>query len=110
MRDEDFNRLMGSQSNSKHFAIIFLMCILMVCLLFWSIASAEELPHVDEQCAHSFACQDDTIWELVYQGQVIPLGDMTKEECEEVLAGIELQTEPFSELKCRERLVERQDL
>jgi hypothetical protein len=39
MTDDDFNRFIGGEANKKHFAIIFLICILMCCLLVWSIAA-----------------------------------------------------------------------
>lgn len=39
MRDDDYNRLMNREASNKHFAIIFLVCILMVCLLVWSISA-----------------------------------------------------------------------
>jgi hypothetical protein len=67
-------------------------------------------PYVDEQCAYAFACQNKTIWELVYQGQVIsePYHDMTLEECEELRSQIDPQTAPFTEVTCRPRLVERE--
>ena len=115
MHDDDYNRFMRQESNSKHFAIIFLVVILMVCLLFWSVASAQEgvRPYVDEDCAASFACQSDRVtWELIYQGEVIsePNEDFSEEECEMLRAEVEPQTDPFSQLYCRPRLVERQDL
>jgi hypothetical protein len=67
------------------------------------------MPYVDEDCAASFSCISDTVWELVYQDQVIPLGDMTQEQCVAALTDIEPQTRPFSKLICRPRLVERED-
>jgi hypothetical protein len=67
-----------------------------------------QLPYVDPDCAANFGCQNDLVWELMVGGQVIPLGDMTKEECEAALAEIEPQTPPFTTVGCRARLVERE--
>jgi hypothetical protein len=82
---------------------------------FWALIGAARgqeapvLPYVDERCAYSFSCQKDITYELIYQGEVVSgPEDMTREECEQVLADIEPQTEPFTELVCRPRLVERE--
>jgi hypothetical protein len=71
-----------------------------------------EAPYVDEACAEDFACQGDPIFELVYAGVVVPLaaGDMTKEECEQAKEDIIAVTGAMSELRCRPRLVARQNL
>jgi hypothetical protein len=74
----------------------------------------DELPFVDEACAQSFGCQSEMIWELIMipSGDVVSFGDMTKEECEEMKALVEAQTEmeAFTGLKCRARLVEREKI
>ena len=67
-------------------------------------------PFVDEQCAESFACRDTIIYELVYDGNVVSLGDLSEEECESLKADVEAQTEAFSILECRARLVEREKI
>jgi hypothetical protein len=100
MRDEDFNRLLGTQSNSKHFAIIFLICILMCCLLVWSIAARAE-----EDCG--VTCTG-TAWALELNGDVIARG-MTETECEEMAVEIEDQTPPFRSLICREYEIAEQE-
>ena len=67
-------------------------------------------PYIDEQCAETFACRDTIIYELVYEGYVVSLGDLTEEECESLKADVEAQTEAFSSLECRARLVEREKI
>jgi hypothetical protein len=110
MRDDDFNRIMGGHSNSKHFAIIFLICIVMTCLLAWSVAKAgEQNPYVSEECSESFACQDQT-YQLWYWGQVISIEDLTAEECFAQLEQLQSQIEPFGGLECRLAIVERESL
>ena len=51
-----------------------------------------------------------TIWELHYQGHVVSFGDMTQEECEALLEEIEPQTAGFSDLKCVEVEVAREQI
>jgi hypothetical protein len=73
------------------------------------------LPYVDESCAGSFACQDEVVWELVLlpsRTVVSGIEDMTEEECEALkeLAESQAQTEAFTALVCRPRLVERQKI
>lgn len=107
MRDEEYNRIFGAIPKPT-FSLLFLICIAVVCLLFWSIASAEEkMPYVDEQCAFSFACQEH-VYQLWYWGQVISDEDLTAEECQAELEQLKPQIEPFGGLECRQRVVERQ--
>jgi hypothetical protein len=70
-------------------------------------------PYVDEQCAASFSCQDILIFELVLlpsQTVVSGVEDMTEDECEALKELAESQTEAFTALVCRPRLVERQKI
>lgn len=98
MRDDDYNRFMRQESSSKHFAIIFLITILMACLLVWSVASAEDC---------GVACTG-TAWELELNGDVIARG-MTEEECEEMAKEIEDQIPPFRNMICREYEISEQE-
>ena len=76
------------------------------------IAKEEPMPYVDEACAASVACQSYVIYELVLMpdGIVVSVGDMDKKECEAMLEEVNGQTDPFQEVVCRPRLVERQEL
>ena len=51
-----------------------------------------------------------TIWQLTYQGNVINLGDMTEQECNDILAEIDPQTPAFADLECVEVPVVRRDI
>lgn len=76
------------------------------------VAKEEPMPYVDEACAASVSCQSYVIYELVLMpdGIVVSIGDMDKEECEAMLEEVNGQTDPFQEVVCRPRLVERQEL
>ena len=78
------------------------------------IIEEDVTPFVDEACAESFSCREKIIWELVMipSGDVVSFGDMTQPECEEMKALVEAQTEleAFTGLKCRPRLVEREEI
>lgn len=69
-------------------------------------------PYVDEACAFDFACKGEPIYELVYADVVIPhpLGDMSKDECEKAKLEIQRASGALSELRCRPRIVSRQNL
>jgi hypothetical protein len=67
----------------------------------------------------TYACADDcvldqscttTIWQLTYQGNVVSFGDMDQEQCEDLLAELEAQTEPFTGLACEEVPVKRENI
>lgn len=122
MRDEDYNRIFGTQPTPLVW--VFLAVAILSVVLCISFAAAEEgqediephnfiRPYVDENCAFRFSCQsDEQTWELIYQGEVVRGSkslDMTLAECEELRAALEAQTDPFSEIYCRPRLVERED-
>lgn len=79
--------------------------------LFYSAAFGWDKPYVDEDCAATYACRDKLVYELVYAGIVIPhpLGDLTKEECERIKEDIQMATGALSELRCRPRVVARQE-
>ena len=51
-----------------------------------------------------------TIWELHYQGHVVSFGDMDQQQCEDLKAEIEAQTEPFTDLECVEVDVAREEI
>jgi hypothetical protein len=109
MRDEEYNRILGPIPKPT-FSILFLVCILVVCLLFWSAANAgEQTPYVSQECSESFACQDQT-YQLWYWGQVISTEDLTAEECVAELEMLRPQIEPFGGLECRLAIVERESL
>lgn len=117
MRDDDYNSLFGTQPSPSFW--VFLAVTILALLLGLSMAAAEEdiephhiRPYVDEECAVSFSCNSQRTWELIYQGEVVHGSDnldMTFEECEELRAALEMQTEAFTEIYCRPRLVERED-
>jgi hypothetical protein len=109
MTDEEYNRIFGAMPKAT-FSILFLICIAVACLLFWSVAHAgEQNPYVSEQCSESFACQDHT-YQLWYWGQVISTEDLTAEECMAELEMLRPQIEPFGGLECRLAIVERESL
>lgn len=120
MRDEDYNRLFGTQPTPLVW--VFLAVAILSVVFCISFAAAEEgnediephhiVPHVDEDCAASFSCNSQKTWELIYKGEVVNRhfgGDLTFAECEELRAELEAQTEAFTEIYCRPRLVERED-
>jgi hypothetical protein len=77
--------------------------------------SVQTEPYIDEHCQESPACNgDEVVWELVMipSGDVVSFGDMDEQECEEMKAMVEAQTEmeAFTGLKCRPRWVERENI
>jgi hypothetical protein len=114
MNDSDYNRLMGNHEPPNPIAWVLLVASIVFAVLFFSFAArAQEepiFPYVDEQCAESFSCMpDDIVWELLLGGEVIPLGDMTQDECAQVLSQMDSMTVPFAPLECRPRMVEREE-
>ena len=99
MTDDDYNRFMSGRSNAKPFAIIFVICIVMVCLLAWSVARSEEC---------GTACTG-TEWRLELNGEAVETGIDSEEECAELAAEIEPQTAPFARLTCVEYEIARQE-
>jgi hypothetical protein len=97
MSDEEYNRIFGAIPKPT-FSLLFLICILVVCLLFWSVASAED-------CGVSCT---GTAWELEINGDVVARG-LTEQECDELAIEIEPQTPPFRRMICREYEIAEQE-
>lgn len=115
MTDDEYNRLFRKDDDpgwALWIAIGFIFFASVLVLLLPAHAGDKPLmPYVDEQCAASYACNRDVIWELVYQDEVIsdPKEDLTEEACELLRESLEPQTEAFAYLTCRPRLVEREE-
>ena len=99
MTDDDFAKFMRQQSSSGHFAIVFVVCIIAVCLLAWSVAWADE-------CIISCT---GTAWRLELNGEALETDIPSEAECAALAAEIEPQTAPFSRLTCTEYPIARQE-
>jgi len=88
--------------------IVYAVIFLVLTLVLWPFAAA----HADDcwQGGYHHGDCTGTLWVLVYQGQVIPLGDMDDAECEAARAMLEPQTAPFTKLECVEVDVARQSI
>ena len=99
MTDDDFARFMGKHVSTYYFPVMFIICIVMVCLLAWSMAGAEEC---------GTGCTG-TAWRLELNGEAVEAGINSEAECRDLADEIEYQTPPFSRLTCVEYPIARQD-